>query len=524
MRALQAAIILTLVLLFWSQLTVQAQPEAYALSLNNLFIQEGGNVTASLNVTSATRSTVYSFLFSLVDPSNTLYTSSATHTTGPSETSFTLSKKFPVDFPSPAATRFVGNYTFYVDQTAPTSKPLVQSSTFAALLSDRSSYQRTETIRINSVGYAPGENVNVFLRTTTSTVPGFPMRLVADSTGGISATWQIPSSAVTVSYSLTVNGTSTVKRIPDFQTLRISPAILTIAGFSTEKPSYQRTQTVLASFQALYPSGAQVSSGSAQLYVMTPSGNSWGILTARFNGWSFVANLTLGGNDPVGFWRVRMPSGSLHDGYGNTGPLANATAPFLAETSTLSVSLSLSATSASPGRAFQVTASIRYPDGSPLSTGSVTATISIENGRFLADIPVHYEASSLSWKGSYTPVNEDPPGNWNITLIVSDKSSPANTGQASVLISSSGPVVPVTTTSFLLPVIVGIGVAILAALLWTRKKVTRREFKLDLKLVDSEAQRIQEKKFFKSVMQQVEQKEVERKEDGKSEPPPEPGG
>ena len=502
------AILIGLLFLLVPLPRAHAAPESYVLSVDRPLVLEGDSVTATLTVSSASYSTYYEFLFQVVDSTNTLYTASASHTTGPSESSFAVSRVFAADFASPASTKFVGRYNVYVDQVAPTSAPFIQSATFDVLLTDRASYQRTEDVRIVGAGYSPAETVTIRLVTAGTPVTGFPRQLTSDLSGRVETSWSIPVSAALGTYSLTADGTLTSKSVPDAQDFQVNSAIIIVSGLGPGSATYQRTETVVLSFQALYPNGARITTGSVSLTITRPDGSSAPPSIAAYNQTTgrFSATIKLVKDDQRGVWIVRLNPGSLDDGYGNTGPAAIVTAQFSVGLAILSVTPSVSATSVSADQTLTISSQVTYPDSAPLIAGSVLATIRTQDGRFVTEVSLRYDPLSSSWRGSYTSRSGDPAGVWSIAVSASDSSSTPNAGQGSITVNFAGSPLVGFTTSLFIAAGVGIGAAVLVTIWWARRKITKKEVKLDLKFVETEVHRIEEKDFFKHISEQVEKR------------------
>jgi len=91
-------------------------------------------------------------------------------------------------------------------------------------------------------------------------------------------------------------------------------------------------------------------------------------------------------------------------------------------------------------------------------------------------------------------------------VSASDSSSTPNAGQGSITVNFAGSPLVGFTTSLFIAAGVGIGAAVLVTIWWARRKITKKEVKLDLKFVETEVHRIEEKDFFKHISEQVEKR------------------
>src|SRR5438094_21606 len=129
-----------------------------------------------------------------------------------------------------------------VDAQSLASRTDVASSHFLILLTDRSEYQRTDTVSIVGASYDPSDSVTVtIVRQTTSTVV-FSQTVTASPSGIVATTWKIPKNATIDNYSVSMTGTSNLaKNPPDLQSFSVNAAVISIASLSTAKSTYERT-------------------------------------------------------------------------------------------------------------------------------------------------------------------------------------------------------------------------------------------------------------------------------------------
>lgn len=488
-----------------------ASAEGYAVTVNPSIVQEGGSVTISLSVTGAQPGTRYEFIVAVLDSSTTLHTSTAAHNTTASQSSFVVSKIYPNDFPVPASTQYVGSYQIFVDQTRPVAVPNVGSASFNARMSDKTSYERTQTVQVRASGYNSGEQVATDIRVGTFSVAGYPTTQVADSQGMVGFTWQISTNATIGTYRLSINGTTTQKSTPDLENFDVRVATLTLTELTTGKNLYSRGEKVTVALTAIYPGGTSVDSGNTTVSIRRPSGAVFS-LAAKFNFTSgrFETLVILNKTDEVGYWMVSVLQNGMDDGFGNTGPSVARQVTITVQTLQLQVNVNIDGADLSRGDVFAIRAMVSYPDGTSVTSGAAIATI-LYGGDPLRDISLQYYSNEAYWEGTYVVRSDDPAGDWVVRVAVSDDASPVNTGVASAPVTITEPWL--TSSLFLYIPLVGAGVGALALFLFmSRRRVTRKQLKVDLQVIESEVKKIQEKDFFKSISDQLNEQGLDKEE------------
>lgn len=479
----------------------------YSLSAVPAFTQEGNTISLVLAVNAATPSTLYQFVFSVRDPAATTFQSARqNYTTGPGENRFIIL----IAFPGPSfsgTTSLTGQYAASVDQLLPVPMTAVATTTFTISLTDSPGYQRTQTVNIQGSGYRSGESVTVSIRTQTSSTLVFSQTVPASSLGIVSTSWKIRVNATIDTYVVTLTGTTTTKNPLDVSRFTVTPAVISIATINSSKPSYQRTETMRFSFQAAYPDGSTSTTGVGLVTLAGPATGAI-TLTATYNNTtqSFQTSYKTSIINQTGTWTASLAGHAYSDAYGNTGPGIMLTNTPQLTPATLAVTVAIN-TNFAVGQQSKFNATITYPDGTMLQSGTVGAhlvygaTSSINN-----TVPVVFDTGLKVWVGTYTPQTSDKGGLWSLTITASDTSTPANSGSATraiTLQNSTG-----NNSSFPLfyfGIIAGLIAALLIALLmvFKRRKVTHARLKIDLEAVRSEAGRIESQNFFQSVRDQV---------------------
>lgn len=389
----------------------------------------------------------------------------------------------------------------------------VASSNFYLGLTDASEYQRTQTVNIQASGYNASEPVTVNIRTLTTSTLVFSQPVIASPSGFVITSWDIPVNATIDTYTLTLTGTSTVKTPADSQRFLVNLAVVTIGAITTVKATYQRTDTMTFSFQPKYPDGTIPSTGAGVLNLMNPNRKNV-TLTATYSvaSQTFNASYSTSATSLVGTWVATLFSHSYSDSYGNSGPSAKvSSSPSLAIAS-LTVSV-LTNTNFLVGQLTKFNASITYPDGTAVTSGTVSAYLLYSGTPVINDsIPLVYDTGLGLWVGSYTPKPSDTGGLWSLIFKASDASTPADTGSATRAITlqnnTTQPSNPSNNSSlplYLYGIIAALiaGLLIAAVLAFKRRKVTHARLKIDLEAVRSEAGRIESQDFFKSIKDQV---------------------
>jgi len=503
--------LLLALVVFVPLLSINMVPRVHAeapFSLNSVpaATSEGNTVSLVLSANSAVPNTQYRFRFSVTDPSGKTAQTLANYTTAPGQDKFTLI----VVYPSPSfqgSNTLVGQYNAKVDELWPTAAPGIAGTSFILTITDSSSYQRTQTVLIQASGYGAAESVTVTIRTQSTSTLVFSQNVPATGTGIVATSWKIPRNATIDTYVVTLTGTSTVKNPADSQPFSLGPAIMIVSSITSIKSVYQRTETMSFFFQPNYPDGSIPSTGVALLSLAGSGGNSV-TLTATYDSTSqtFDASYQTSLDNQTGTWTASLGGHAYSDAYGNNGPGATVTTAPVLTTIPLTVTVTTNSTIA-VGQQLRFNANITYPDGTVFQPGTVKAYLLYSGTPTINDtVPVVFDTSLRLWIGTYAIRPSDTGGLWSLVVTASDSPTPPNTGSATRAITvqnASG-----GSASFPLYYF-GIIAALLALLLvavffaFRRRKVTHARLKIDLDAVRSEAGRIENTDFFKSVKDQV---------------------
>jgi hypothetical protein len=471
--------------------------------------QEGNSVDLWLYASGVTPGIQYQFDFHVKDPTSKVWNSSS-QTITPTGSTFTIRLTYPSSS-FQGTTSFVGQYNAWVNETMPlfTGSTGIASSHFLVLLTDKSEYQRTQTVSIQGSGYNVGDSVTVSIVRQTGSVLVFSQSVVASSSGLVTTTWKIPKNATIDNYIVSLAGKSTPAKSPaDLETFGVTVATISIASLSSQGSTYQRTQTMQFSFQPLYPSAEIATTGSAVIPLTRPDGKTISLTTRPFDNvtQTFSAIYTTFRDNQTGTWTASLRANGFVDAYGNYGPIAPLTTSPQLQPAQLLINITTSS-NFQVGQPIRLNATIQYPDDTPFQAGRVSAFFTYTAGGHNDSIPIAYDSTLQLWIGSYTPQSGEPGGLWSITVVASDTPlSPANSGSASRVVTLQGssapsPSLPLYWFAIIAALIAAAFLGIFLA--FRRRRVTHARLKIDLEAVKSEADRIEENSFFKSVKDQL---------------------
>ena len=180
-------------------------------------IQEGANVTVSVNMTGGTANFTYPSIFVQMPFGNLTYQASKNVTTN-TVGDFIENLTYPYDFASGANTNFTGVYRILFNETI--------ANQFFIGITNSSEYHRGETVNIKAVDYyPPNENVTLNTRYAGSIIDSVNSTAL---NGVVTAEWTVPLNATIGDYNITITPVPNSKRdAPDKQ-------VFEILGFKTE--------------------------------------------------------------------------------------------------------------------------------------------------------------------------------------------------------------------------------------------------------------------------------------------------
>ena len=418
----------------------KAHAATYSLGTIPFLGQEGTTFTIVLTVSGASGGTYYQFRFSVKDPAAKLHSSNLqNYTTASGQNQFTLPVFFYPTAHFPGPNNLVGQYFLNATQVTPLVGTVAETY-FLIFLTDNYQYQRTQTVKVQATGYNPAEPANVKIA-TASTPPTtvFDVNTTASLSGMVTTSWHIPPDAILdpKGYIVTVTGTATVKTPADVSGFNVNPASMSISALNSLKNIYQRTETMSFSFQAVYPDSTIASTGVALLTLARPGGGSVTLTTAYSSGsQTFNATYKTSVTNVTGTWTASLAANAYADAWGNSGPSTILTNNPQLIPATLTINVA--ATAYVPiGQQVKLNATVSYPDGTTLTTGTGVKAYLVYTGTPPAShpIPLTFDTGLQHWFGSYTPQTSDPGGLWSLIVNATDSPTPPNMGSASTAVT-----------------------------------------------------------------------------------------
>jgi hypothetical protein len=288
---------------------------AGSLAISPIRTQEGNpsGVTLTLTIRGAMGGQSYTYYWAVGDPSGNNYTIITTNI-APTSGNYTLSEVYPRDFGVGAGITYVGQYSVAIFQTKPTVG-IVAAGQFAISITDKVLYQRTQVVSIRAAGYNANDMVTIYLTNGGVSAPGFPERVLADSSGNVVASWPTTVSTPIGNYTISLTGTSTgPKNPPDSQWFIVIPASLEVIPVATAASG-----NVLAISTAVFaPDGTSLTQGNVtgQLSVsgISVGGSIRLVYDQARDKWTGSYSVQSG--DPQGLWMLQV---TASDSNGNNG-------------------------------------------------------------------------------------------------------------------------------------------------------------------------------------------------------------
>lgn len=337
----------------------------------------------------------------------------------PSETKISIN----VDYP-------FGTYKISVSQSPSSDTSLTQCH-FGLWGTDKSVYQRTESVLILGGGTWPGSSVKLIVRNPLGTFV-FNSTIASSVNGTFSAKWRIPNNAVTGSDDVFIDGMGTFddpKRDYFHKTgFTVTSAALQISVYTKPQTTSQRTETSAMDFQVKYPDASPVVTiGGEKAPVSLTNGpilvaQIFPKLTDATNGvwrasWEIPVNATLGSE-----YRYELNPEDFDDGFKNIGVSDKIVSDlFTVAPATLRIEIETNKT------AYQVMfdsinirSSVTYPSGAIMSNGKVT--LRVTHGKLNQTIPMTYNNSTGFWHAtrSLTFLELAQIGTWTLSMEAND--------------------------------------------------------------------------------------------------------
>jgi hypothetical protein len=337
-------------------------------------------------------------------------------------------------------------------------------------------YQRTQSVSILGGGIFPGTGLRLTIRDPAGNI--LQQATLASTTGGdFNHTWRIPPDALTDVFTAFIDGTGVFDNPQqDYVSqakFTVTDAILSLKITQEPNSTYERTQNAAISIVIQYPDGSPVTSSKAgnqplillrdqatvafaNLTVTNAAGGVWMGQT------KLLTNAT-----PSAKYRFEIPSMSFDDGNGNKGGPADSYSDFFSViNATLSISSQLNGTTIQiPFGQVSIISKVTYPDGTPLTSGTVIVVVSA--GSSTSPLQSTYDPTITGWRASYSSSLFDLSrvGNWTLRVTASD--ALGNSGMTTY---------EVTAQPYLFIAIVVALVTVFLATRWTVSRYGRRVY------------------------------------------------
>jgi hypothetical protein len=344
-------------------------------------------------------------------------------------------------------------------------------------------YQRTQSAKIMGGGLFPGASLKLTIRDPAGDFVDESTN-VADGQGDFNHTWRIPENAVTDVYTIFIDGIGTYDSAQQdyVSAARFSVTQATLSTKITTQPdsSYERTQTAKIAFALQYPDGSPVLKsklGSTPVVLLQNETTIAFVNVSLVDGVNGVwgaqakipANATLGAN-----YRFDLPPMAFDDGYGNRGGSVDTYSSFFqVRNASLVITSRVNGTEIQvPFGQISIISKIAYPDGTPLTNGTVVAVVS--GGTTGSAIELAYDPTLGAWRASYSSSVSDlwRVGTWNLKVQASD--AYGNSGTATI---------QVTAQPYLLVVLIALIVAVVLVGRWVVNRFGRRAYLRTRKLM-----------------------------------------
>jgi hypothetical protein len=337
-------------------------------------------------------------------------------------------------------------------------------------------YQRTQSVGILGGGIFPGTGLRLTIRDPAGNIVQ-QATLVSTTEGGFNHTWRIPQDAITDVFTAFVDGTGVFDNPQqDFVSeakFTVTQAVLSVRIANQPNATYERTQNAGISVVLQYPDGSPVTSskGGTQpvlllqnqatvafpnLTIVDPANGVWMAQT------KIQANAT-----PGTMYRFEMPTMSFDDGFGNRGGPAGIYSTFFSVTNaTLLITSQLNGTNIQiPFGQVSIISKVTYPDGEPLTSGSVGVVVS--TGSSTSQLQSTYDPTIGEWRASYSSTLFDLVriGTWTLRVTASD--TLGNSGRATY---------DVTAQPYLFIITLAIVVSVLLVARWSVTRYGRRVY------------------------------------------------
>jgi hypothetical protein len=344
----------------------------------------------------------------------------------------------PPDITYPlAANAALGTYLISLS-TSSTTDNAQATAHFGVWGSAEPVYERTQSVSILGGGIFADTSLSLTIQDPAGNIVHATLTSTTD--GDFNHTWRIPPDAITNVFTAVIYGTGTFDNPQqDFSStakFTVTPAVLSATIVDQPNSTYQRTQVANVSMTLQYPDGSpvvnsktisgpvilmrdQTTLGPANMTLVNPANGIW---TA---GTKLLANAT-----PSGKYRFEMPAMAFDDGFGNQGAAVVTYSNYFTVTNaSLVITSQLNGTQIQiPFGQISIISKVTYPDGTPLTVGSVNVVVS--TGSSVTSLTSTYDPSIGEWRASYSSTLFDLVRGGRWTLRVSAGDALGNSGKA----------------------------------------------------------------------------------------------
>lgn len=292
-------------------------------------------------------------------------------------------------------------------------------------------YQRTETVNILGGGIFPSTGFRLTIRDPAGNIVN-QATLASSTNGNFNQTWRIPEDAITDVFTAFIDGTGVFDNAQeDFVSqakFTVTQAVLSLKIYQEPNSTYQRTQNAALSIVLQYPDGSPVTSSAPNIQPVVLLQNQATVAFANLtlldsaNGVWLAETKILANATPASNYRFEAPSMSFDDGYGNKGAAMDTYSNFFSVTNaSLSITSQLNGTNIQiPFGQVSVMSKVTYPDGSPLTAGTVTVVVIA--GSSVSQLQATYDPTTNEWRSSYSSTLFDLAhvGTWILRVTAND--------------------------------------------------------------------------------------------------------
>jgi len=337
-------------------------------------------------------------------------------------------------------------------------------------------YQRTQSVEIIGGGIFPGTGMRLTIRDPAGNIVQ-QATLASTTDGDFNHTWRIPQDAITDVFTAFIDGTGVFDNPQqDYVSeakFTVTQAVLSLKVMEEPNSSYQRTQNAAFSVVLQYPDRSPVTTSKSGMQPVillkdqsTVAFANLTILDAANGVW--VAQTRIPANATRSAkYRFEIPAMSFDDGHGNTGGSMDTYSNFFSVTNaTLLITSQVNGTNIQiPFGQVSIMSKVTYPDGTPLTTGTVIVVVSTRSSS--SQLQATYDPAIGQWRASYssTPFDMTRVGTWTLKVTAAD--TLGNSGMATY---------EVTAQPYLFIALVALVVAVLLVARWSVSRFGRRVY------------------------------------------------